>query len=294
MMSTTEKGSTESGSPEGGSPERGTPPTGPAGTGAGLLARAISVTGLPPGGLIGIAVSVLLGVLVWVVGLPGDGVFLGATLSDLTLPAGLLVMLGGISIVGAASHPARWRVVDAVVAAVLGVAGGFYFWGVGVSWAPVTGALTLVPPSVAILSGLWLLPGVLGALVIRKPGAALFTELVGSVLEALLGDQFGFSSVYYGAVQGLGVEFVLALMLYRRFGPVPAMLAGSGAGVGIGLLDVVIGYPELPAITKVGYVGIAVLSGAFIAGLGSWGLTRALASTGALAPLASGRNAERV
>jgi len=158
----------------------------------------------------------------------------------------------------------------------------------------VTGALTLVPPSVAILSGLWLLPGVLGALVVRKPGAALFTELVGSVLEALLGDQFGFSSVYYGAVQGLGVEFVLALMLYRRFGPVPAMLAGAGAGVGIGLLDVVIGYPELPAITKVGYVVIAVLSGALIAGLGSWGLTRALASTGALAPLASGRNAERV
>jgi energy-coupling factor transport system substrate-specific component len=254
----------------------------------------MSVTGLPPGGLIGIAVSVLLGVLVWVVGLPGDGTLLDATMSDLTLPAGLLVMLGGISIVGAVSHPARWRVVDAVVAAVLGVAGGFYFWGVGAAWAPVTGALTLVPPSVAILSGLWLLPGVLGALVVRKPGAALFTELVGSVLEALLGDQFGFSSVYYGAVQGLGVEFVLALMLYRRFGLVPAMLAGAGAGVGIGLLDVVIGYPELPAITKVGYMVIAVLSGALIAGAGSWGLTRALASTGALAPLASGRNAERV
>src|SRR4051812_43547033 len=146
MMSTTEKGSTESGSPEGGSPERGTPPAGPAGTGAGLVARAISVTGLPPGGLIGIAVSVLLGVLVWVVGLPGDGVFLGATLSDLTLPAGLLVMLGGISIVGAVSHPARWRVVDAVGAAGLGGAGGVYFWGVGGSWAPGAGGPPPAPP----------------------------------------------------------------------------------------------------------------------------------------------------
>src|SRR4051794_19355564 len=110
-MSTTEKGSTPSGSPDESSPRggpgrggpgRGGPGQGgpeqggPGGTGAGIVARMMSVTGLPPRGLVGIAVSVLLGVLVWVVGLPGDGVFLGATMSDLTLPAGLLVMLGGI------------------------------------------------------------------------------------------------------------------------------------------------------------------------------------------------------
>src|SRR4051812_46976585 len=112
-MSTTEKGSAGSGA-------SGPPDTaGTAGT-----ARMISAAGLPLRGLIGIAISILLGVLVWLIGLPGDGTFLGATMSDLTLPAGLLVMLGGISIVGAVSHPSRWRVVDAVVAAVLGVAGG--------------------------------------------------------------------------------------------------------------------------------------------------------------------------
>ena len=39
---------------------------------------------------------------------------------------------------------------------------------------------------------------------------------------------------------------------------------------------------------------LAVVSGAVIAGVGAWALTRALATTGALAPLASGRTAERV
>jgi energy-coupling factor transport system substrate-specific component len=37
-----------------------------------------------------------------------------------------------------------------------------------------------------------------------------------------------------------------------------------------------------------------VLSSAVIAGLGGWALARGLAASGALAPLASGRTAERV
>jgi energy-coupling factor transport system permease protein len=249
---------------------------------------------LRPPALIGIAACVVLGLAIWAVGLPGSGSLFGAPMSELTVPAALLVALGGISIVGAVSHPGRWRVVDAVVASVLGVVGGFFFWGVATVWEPLTRALALAPPSVAALAGLWLVPGVLGALVIRRPGAALYTEVVASVLEALLGDQWGFSSVYYGIVQGLGAEFVLAVLLYRRFGPVPAMLSGAGAGVGVGLLDISIAYPDLPGGTRLGYLLLAVLSGAVIAGLGAWALTRALAATGALAPLASGRSAERV
>jgi energy-coupling factor transport system substrate-specific component len=93
----------------------------------------------------------------------------------------------------------------------------------------------------------------------------------------------------------MGAEVVFALLLYRRFGLPTALLAGAGAGIACGLMDSLIYYPSvLGAAGKAVYVCIALLSGAVIAGLGSWALTRALARTGTLAPLASGRVAERV
>jgi energy-coupling factor transport system substrate-specific component len=241
-----------------------------------------------------IVVSLVLGAVILWVGLPQDATLFGTRASMLTGAAALLVALTGLSVAGALQARSAWRVVDVVVASVLGVVGGVFFWVVGTAWTPVTEALKLVPPSVALLNGLWLVPGVLGGLVIRKPGAAVYTELVGAVLEAMLGDQFGFSSVYYGLLQGLGAEFVLALLFYRSFSLVPAMLAGVGAGLADGLLDVTEAYPALSAGIKTWYVLLTMGSGAVIAGGGAWALTRALARTGALAPLASGRSAERV
>jgi energy-coupling factor transport system substrate-specific component len=241
-----------------------------------------------------IGVSVVAGLAIWRVGVPARVSLFDTPTPVLSAAVALLVALTGISVAGALHSRAAWRVVDIVVASVLGVAGGVFFWGLGTAWTPLTAALKLAPPSIALLGGLWLLPGVLGGLIIRKPGAAVYTELVGAVLEALMGDQFGFSSVYYGLLQGLGAEFVLALFFYRSFGLVTAMLAGVGAGAAEGLLDITVAYPQLPAVIRSGYVLLAMVSGAVIAGGGAWALTRALARTGALAPLASGRAAERV
>jgi energy-coupling factor transport system substrate-specific component len=118
---------------------------------------------------------------------------------------------------------------------------------------------------------------------------------VAAVVSALVGNQWGFATVWYGLVEGMGAEVVFALLLYRRFGLPAAMLAGAGAGVAVGLMDSLIYYPDvLHAGGRVAYVSLAVVSGVIIAGLGSWALTRALARTGTLAPLASGRVAERV
>lgn len=251
--------------------------------------------GIGTGQWIGIGASILAGLVVWAVGLPSSTIVFDSKLSDLTVAAALFVALTGISIVGASSSRVPWRVVEMVVASVLGVVGGLFLWGVAALWTPVTTPMTnLYPPLAGILGGLWLLPGVLGGLVVRKPGAALYAELVAAVLEALLGNQWGFSTVYYGVVEGLGAEFVLALFLYRRFGAPTALLAGAGSGLSLGLLDITIYFPTFTAANKLVYVLLAIVSGAVIAGLGSWLLTRALAETGALAPLASGRAAERV
>jgi len=187
-----------------------------------------------------------------------------------------------------------WRVVDMVVASVLAVAGGLLLWVFGLNYVALTSVLGTWPPAGALLNGLFVLPGVLGALVVRRPGAAVYTELVAATVSALLGTQWGFATLYYGLLQGLGAELVFAVLLYRRFGLGAALLGGAGAGVVMGLLDISITYPAFGAGDKLGYVVVSVLSSVVLAGAVAWALTRALARTGALAPLASGRAAERV
>jgi|GEM_PF-90584 len=243
--------------------------------------------------VVGVIASLAAGAAVVAVGLPGGASLFGTSLDQLTVPVGLFVALLGISVLGAATARQAWRVVDIVVAAVLGVAGGLLFvvWNVGpyAVLSPV-----IAPPVSALVVGVWLLPGVLGGLVIRKPGAALFTELVAAALSAVIGNQWGFSTVWYGLLQGLGAEVVLAVVLYRYWRLPVALLAGAGAGVVVGVLDTTVYYPDLVPGVQLAYIVLATLSGVVIAGLGSWALARALARTGVLAPLASGRDGRRV
>ncbi len=189
----------------------------------------------------------------------------------------------------------RWRVVDIVVAAVLGVATGLLFvvWnGVGYAWFSVMDALT--PGFGGLAVGIWLIGGVLGGLIIRKPGAALFVELLAASVSMLLGSQWSIETVYSGIAQGLGAELVFLLFAYRRFGLPVAMLAGVGAAVAAWTLELFLSGnlakgPEFLAI----YLVCLVVSGALLAGLVGWLLTRALAATGVLDRFASGRSRSR-
>ncbi|UOQ88918.1 ECF transporter S component [Agromyces endophyticus] len=191
----------------------------------------------------------------------------------------------------------RWRVVDIVVAAVLGIATGvvFIFWNsVGYAWFVAADAVT--PGLGGIAVGIWLLGGVLGGLVIRKPGAALFVELLAATVSMLVGNQWAIETIYSGLAQGLGAELVFALFLYRRFGLLQAMLAGAAAGVGAWTLELFTSgnlqkSPEFLAL----YLGTLVVSGAILAGLVGWLLVRAIAATGALNRFAAGQDvAQRV
>lgn len=192
---------------------------------------------------------------------------------------------------GSVPAPAGWRTVDIVVAAVIAVAFGVVFWAWGLAWAawgPFFGGST--NPPLYIISGVWLVPGVLGALVIRKPGAGLFTEVVAALVSALIGSAWGLDTVASGILQGAGAELIFALTLYRSYGPVVAMVAGAGAAVGEWIHDMAFYYPTTAFHVQLAYGGFMLLSAILIAGLGSWLLTRALASTGVLAPFASGRS----
>ena len=138
-------------------------------------------------------------------------------------------------------NPARslnWRVVDIIVASILAVACGlvFVFWNsVGYAWFMAMDALT--PGLGGIATGIWLAGGVIGALVIRKPGAAIYVETLAATVSAVFGSQWGPETLYSGLAQGLGVEIVFAIFLYRRFSLVVAMLGGIGAALGAFVLE---------------------------------------------------------
>jgi energy-coupling factor transport system substrate-specific component len=191
----------------------------------------------------------------------------------------------------------RWRVVDIVVAAVLGVALGLVFWAwntVGYAWFTAMDGLT--PGLGGLAVGIWLIGGVIGGLVIRKPGAALLVEVIAAIVSMLIGNVWGVSTLLSGLVQGFGAELIFALFLYRRFTLPVAMLAGVGAAAGAWVFELF--YGSSPNILKTAefnaiYLGSLVVSGAVLAGLVGWLAVRALAATGALNRFAVGREARR-
>nr|WP_092675621.1 ECF transporter S component [Agromyces flavus] len=191
-----------------------------------------------------------------------------------------------------ARRTSHWRVVDIVVASVIGVATGlvFLFWNnVGYAWFSAADALTPGLGGVAV--GIWLIGGVLGGLIIRKPGAALYVELLAAIVSALIGNQWGIETIYSGLAQGLGAELVFLATGYRRFGVVTAMLAGAAAGLGAWTLELFTsGNLQKSAEFLFLYLGTVVASGAILAGLLGWLVVRALAATGALNRFAAGRD----
>ena len=194
----------------------------------------------------------------------------------------------------AAPRSTRWRPVDVVVASVLGVAGGLLLVLWNLAYTPVDTALAFYPPASALVGGVWLLPGVLGGLIIRRPGAAVYVELVAAVLSALVGNQWGFSTVYYGLLQGLGAELVFTAVRYRRWSLPVVLASGAAAGIVGGLLNLIVYYTAFSTTHQLVYLAFIVLSGVGVAGVGWWVLAGGLRRTGALAPLASGRGGERV
>ena len=183
-----------------------------------------------------------------------------------------------------------WRTVDIVVASSIAAAFGVIFWAWGQLWNTAQPAFTGFPPAQGFMYGVWLLPGVLGAMIIRKPGAAIYTELVASIISAFLGTAWGLQVVLYGLVEGAAPELVFAFLLYRSWKLPAALAAGAAAGLAAALLDLALYYADWSGGWQLTYALLLAASSLVVAGLGSWVLVRALAKTGVLAPFASGRD----
>lgn len=191
---------------------------------------------------------------------------------------------------GIEDRPTGWRLVDIVTAAVVAVVFGAVFQAWNTLWEgakPLFGAL---PPLEGLIYGIWLLPAVIGGLIVRKPGAALFTEAVAAIASALFGAPWGLLTIVYGLMQGGAAELVFAFGLYRAWGAVPAILAGGAAGAAAALLDLVAYYPTWPGDWQAVYAAVVVASAAVVAGIGGYWLVRSVAQTGVLSSFPAGRS----
>jgi energy-coupling factor transport system substrate-specific component len=178
-----------------------------------------------------------------------------------------------------------WTTRELVVAAVLAVAVGVVFWAWGLLW---TGAFAAIPfPFHYALVGLWMMGGLLVPYVVRRPGAALFGELVAAFVSMALGNQWGILTLASGAVQGVGAELVFAGFRWKRFSGVTLYGAAALAGAFSILLDTFV-YSYYVTYTRGSIVIAAVLcviSSVILGGVLSQLLGQALAKTGVLSGL---------
>jgi energy-coupling factor transport system substrate-specific component len=187
---------------------------------------------------------------------------------------------------------AAWRTIDLITVAMLGAAFGVAYWAWDFAWTALDPIFKGFPPLSGLLGGPWLIAGVVTGLIVRRPGAAVYGEVVAAVVEMALGNQWAWLTVVSGLLEGFGVEIVLAIFLYRRFGPVVAAAGAALAAVFEAVFEWVEYYADYSFGWKLAYAAIFAVSGALIAGVGGWLLTRALAETGALSAFPPGQEVQ--
>ena len=183
-----------------------------------------------------------------------------------------------------------WRTIDLLTIAFLGVAFGVAYWGYGLLYNGPISALGLAfQPLFGLFVGFWFIAGVVGGLVVRRPGAALACELIAAIVSALFGNQWGLTTIVSGLAQGIGAELAFALFAYKAFGPAVAVLAGALSAPLEWVYEAYAYFADWSWTWKLAYLPLMVISGIVIAGVGGWLLTRALARAGALNPFPPGQ-----
>jgi energy-coupling factor transport system permease protein len=176
-----------------------------------------------------------------------------------------------------------WRTVDILTIAFLGVALGIAMWGWGILYnGPLTALGFTFRPAMGLFVGMWFIAGVVGGLVVRRPGAALACETVAALVSMIPGTEWGATVLIAGLLQGLGAELGFAIFRYRSWGVVAAVTAGALSAPLEWVYEIFTWFADWSLQWQLVYLVMMVISGAVIAGLGGFALVRALAGAGAL------------
>jgi energy-coupling factor transport system substrate-specific component len=189
---------------------------------------------------------------------------------------------GAVGYAGGALPDTRWRTRDIVVTAIIGVAFGVVFWAWGLAWSGLDPLFALAPWAKDLLYAVWLVPAVLAPLIVRKPGAALFAEMVAAAVSTLLGSAWGPDTLLSGFVQGAAAELVFAFTLYRNYSFPVLAIAALASAAAAWIHDWALYYAAVDVGTQI-LVGIAMgISAVVIVAGGSVVIHRALRRSGVL------------
>ena len=177
---------------------------------------------------------------------------------------------------------AGWRTREILVVAVIGVTFGVVFWAWNLLYNIVAPVTAVAPLYAFLMYGMWLVPAILAPLIVQRPGAAVFAEMVAAGVSTLFGSPWGPDVLLSGFVQGAAAELVFAMTLYRTWS-LPALAAAAiAAAAGAWIHDWAIYYPDVDLVLQIAR-GIAMaVSAVVIAGFGSLWLVRALRRAGVL------------
>jgi len=172
----------------------------------------------------------------------------------------------------------RWRTRDILVTAIVGVAFGVAFVAFGAAWK----AVEFVGPAQNLLYAGWLMPAIVAPLIVRRPGAALFAEMVAAGLSAIFGSAWGADTLLSGFVQGAAAELVFAFTLYRNWSW-PVLAAASLASAAAAWVhDWVVWFPGIAIDTILAIGAFMAISAAAILPPASVALVRSLRRAGVL------------
>ena len=172
----------------------------------------------------------------------------------------------------------RWQTRDILVVAVIAVAFGVFFWAFGLLWYGVL----FIGPAENVLYAAWLLPAIVAPLLVRKPGAAIFAELVAALVSVFLGSPWSVDVLVSGLLQGGAAELVFAAARYRRY-DLPVVVAASLAATAAAFLhDWAVYYRDLAPEALLAIALAMAISGAIVLPLVAMAIERAVRRSGAL------------
>ncbi|MEC1682939.1 ECF transporter S component [Bacillus mojavensis] len=142
--------------------------------------------------------------------------------------------------------------------------------------------------------GIWFIVSVIAAYIIRKPGAALVSEVIAALVECLLGNPSGPMVIVIGVVQGLGAEAVFLATRWKAYSLPVLILAGMGSSVASFIYDLFVsGYAAYSPGYLLIMLVIRLVSGAVLAGLLGKAVSDSLAYTGVLNGMALGKELKK-
>jgi energy-coupling factor transport system substrate-specific component len=176
----------------------------------------------------------------------------------------------------------RWRTRDIVVTAVIAVVFALVFWIWDSIWTPLDGVFAAAPWAKDLLYAVWLVPAVLAPYIVRKPGAALFAEMVAAGVSTIFGSPWGPDVLLSGFVQGAAAELVFAMTLYGNWSFPVLAIASVASAAAAWIHDWQIYFPDASLQVQLVRFAMMAISAVVICAGGTVLLTRALRRAGVL------------